>query len=258
MLSLSFSKTTAQQNWQLFWSDEFNAPKGSSLDKHWNYDLGGGGWGNQELQFYTNKIKNAYQDGTGFLVIKTIKETIQNGCWYGDCEYTSARLLTKATLERTYGRFEARIRIPYSQGIWPAFWMLGANISTANWPACGEIDILENIGREPKTVHGTIHGLGYSGGNGIGAPYSSDKNFSDGFHVYAIEWEKDVIRWYVDDVLYQTRTPKDLPEGTTWAFNHDFFLILNVAVGGGWAGSPDAKSVFPQSMKVDYVRVYQR
>jgi beta-glucanase (GH16 family) len=257
--SFNVSKTVAQQDWRLFWSDEFNGEKGSSVDsKFWKYDLGGGGWGNNELEFYTNKTKNVYQDGTGFLVIKAIKETIKDGCWYGDCEYTSGRILTKGTLERQYGRIEARIRIPKGQGLWPAFWMLGSDIGSVNWPNCGEIDILENIGKEPKTVHGTIHGPGYSGANGIGLSYSSEQAFSDGFHLYAIEWEAEAIRWYVDGNLYQTRTPKDLPEGKKWVFDHKFFIILNLAVGGGWPGNPDAKTQFPQSMKVDYVRVYSR
>lgn len=257
--SFNVSKTVAQQDWKLFWSDEFNGVKGSSVDtKIWKHDLGGGGWGNNELEFYTNSTKNTYQDGTGFLVIKAVKETIKDGCWYGDCDYTSGRILTKGTLERQYGRFEARIRIPRGQGLWSAFWMLGSNIGTTNWPNCGEIDILENIGKEPKTVHGTIHGPGYSGANGIGMPYSSDQDFSDGYHVYAVEWEREAIRWYVDGNLYQTRTPKDLPKGAKWVYDHEFFIILNLAVGGGWPGNPDSSSIFSQSMKVDYVRVYQR
>lgn len=257
--SFNISKTVAQQDWKLFWSDEFNGVKGSSVDsKIWKHDLGGGGWGNNELEFYTNSTKNTYQDGTGNLVIKAIKETTKDGCWYGNCDYTSGRILTKGTLERQYGRFEARIRIPKGQGLWPAFWMLGSNIGTTNWPICGEIDILENIGKEPKTVHGTIHGPGYSGANGIGMPYSGDQDFSNGFHVYALEWEPEEIRWYVDGNLYQTRTPKDLPEGSKWVYDHEFFIILNLAVGGGWPGNPNSSSVFPQSMKVDYVRVYER
>ncbi len=257
--SFGLHNSNAQQDWKLIWSDEFNGIKGASVDTNiWKFDTGGGGWGNNELEFYTNKTKNVYQDGTGNLVIKAIKETIQNGCWYGNCAYTSGRILTKDRLERQYGRFEARIRIPKGQGLWPAFWMLGSDIGTINWPTCGEIDILENIGKEPKTVHGTIHGPGYSGANGIGLPYTGSQVFSDGFHVYATEWEPEAIRWYVDGILYQTRTPKDLPEGAKWVFDHKFFLILNLAVGGGWPGNPDASSVFPQAMKVDYVRVYER
>jgi beta-glucanase (GH16 family) len=257
--SFGLSNTTAQQDWKLFWSDEFNGSKGSSVDtKIWKQDIGGGGWGNNELQFYTGKTKNIYQDGTGNLVIKAIKETIKDACWYVDCDYTSGRILTKGTLERKYGRFEARIRIPTDRGMWPAFWLLGANIATTNWPTCGEIDVMENNGREPKIVRGTMHGPGYSGGKGISAPYSSDKAFSEGFHVYAIEWEPEVIRWYVDGNLYQTRTPKDLPEGAKWVYDHNFFIILNLSVGGNYPGDPDAKTKFPQTMKVDYVRVYER
>jgi beta-glucanase (GH16 family) len=257
--SLCVSSTSAQQDWKLFWSDEFNGVKGSSVDRQiWKYDIGGGGWGNNELEFYTNKTTNVYQDGTGFLVIKAIKQTIKDGCWYGDCDYTSGRILTKGKLERQYGRFEARMRIPTSKGMWAAFWMLGANVGAVNWPLCGEIDIMENNGREPKTVRGTMHGPGYSGGKGIGAGFSSEQDFADGFHVFAVEWEPEVIRWYVDDVLYQTRTPKDLPEGAKWVYDHNFFVILNLAVGGNYPGDPDEKTKFPQSMKVDYVRVYER
>ncbi len=259
LISSLGSNTTAQQDWKLFWSDEFNDSKGSSLDgRIWQYDIGGSGWGNSELQFYTKSTKNLYQDGTGNLVIKAIKQTIKDGCWYGDCDYTSGRLMTKGRLERKYGRFEARIRIPKGQGIWSAFWLLGANVAAVNWPKCGEIDIMENIGREPKTIRGTLHGPGYSGGKGIGAPYSSDKDFANDFHVYAIEWETEVIRWYVDGNLYQTRTPKDLPSSAKWVYDHEFFIILNLAVGGNYPGDPNAKTIFPQSMKVDYVRVYER
>jgi beta-glucanase (GH16 family) len=144
--------------------------------------------------------------------------------------------------------------------MWPAFWMLGVDIGSASWPACGEIDIMENIGREPDTIHGTLHGPGYSGGNGIGAPskVAAGQRFADGYHVFAIEWEKDVVRWYVDGNLYQTRTPKDLPSGAKWVYDHPFFLLLNLAVGGQWPGNPDGTTTFPQTLKVDYVRVYDR
>jgi len=250
----------AQTHTTLTWSDEFNGPAGAAVDgTKWGFDTGGGGWGNNELEYYTNSTANAATDGGGSLVITAQQSTLRKlRCWYGQCQYTSARLLTKGKFQQTYGRFEARIRVPYGQGLWPAFWMLGANISTVNWPNCGEIDIMENIGREPATVHGTIHGPGYSGANGIGAPYSLTSGaFSDSYHVYAVEWDPNQIRWYVDGNLYQTRTPADLPAGTTWVFDHPFFLILNVAVGGSWPGNPDASTVFPQRMYVDYVRVYQ-
>ena len=153
-----------------------------------------------------------------------------------------------------------RIKIPYGQGIWPAFWMLGDDIDKAGWPKCGEIDIMENIGKEPAIVHGTIHGPGYNGSNGIGGPFElpAGQRFADEFHVFAVEWEPAAIRFYVDDHLYKTITPSDLPKGTKWVYKHPFFLLLNVAVGGGWPGNPDASTSFPQTMLVDYVRVYRR
>jgi beta-glucanase (GH16 family) len=245
--------------WRLVWSDEFNGPTGSAVDStKWSFDLGGNGWGNDELETYTSRTANAYvQDGS--LVIKAIKETF-TGADNRTRDYTSARLLTRRKFSQTYGRFEARIKIPFGQGIWPAFWMLGDNIDTVHWPNCGEIDIMENIGKEPSVVHGTFHGPGYSGGKGVGAPYTltGGRKFSDDFHTFAVEWEPNVIRFYVDGHLYQTRTPADLPHGASWVFDHPFFIILNVAVGGGWPGNPDATTVFPQQMQVDYVRVYKR
>ena len=152
------------------------------------------------------------------------------------------------------------MRLPRGQGVWPAFWMLGDDVSSVGWPACGELDIMENIGREPNTVHGTFHGPGYSGGSSIGAAFQSadGKPFADGYHLYAVEWDPAEIRWYVDDHLYETRRASDLPGGSRWVFDHDFFIIINVAVGGEWPGNPDGTSVFPQEMKVDYVRVYKR
>jgi beta-glucanase (GH16 family) len=245
--------------WSLVWSDEFDGPNGSAVDStKWSFDVGGNGWGNNELETYTNSTANAYRDG-GQLVIKVLKETV-TGSDGIKRDYTSARLLTNNKFSQTYGRFEARIKIPYGQGIWPAFWMLGDNIGTAGWPNCGEIDIMENIGKEPSMVHGTFHGPGYSGANGIGAPYAlpNGQKFSDAFHTFAVEWEPNVVRFYVDGLLYKTTVPADLPAGKSWVFDHPFFIILNVAVGGYWPGNPDGTTVFPQQMLVDYVRVYQR
>lgn len=251
----------AAQAWTLVWSDEFNGAAGSPVDSaKWVFDIGGGGWGNNELEYYTNSDRNASMDGNGNLVITAFKETLprKNRCWYGRCQYSSARIKTVGKFKRAYGRFEARLKIPYGQGIWPAFWMLGKNINKVSWPNCGEIDIMENIGREPSTVHGTIHGPGYSAGNGIGAAYDLPTGaLADDFHLFAIEWEPGAIRWYVDGNLYQTRTQADLPAGAAWVFDHPFFMLLNVAVGGYWPGNPDVTTVFPQRMYVDYVRVYQ-
>ena len=265
VLLSSFSVTQAKPEssdragWKLVWSDEFSAPDGSPVDTtKWVSESGGNGWGNQELEYYTPRPENAFQQG-GNLVIKVLQEKY-TGADGVTRDYTSARLKTAGKFSQTYGRFEARIKIPQRQGIWPAFWMLGDDISKIGWPKCGEIDIMENIGKEPATVHGTIHGPGYSGGKGIGSPYqlSPDQHFADDFHVYAVEWEPKAIGFYVDDHLYATRTPADLPQGTKWVYNHPFFMLLNVAVGGGWPGNPDATTVFPQTMLVDYVRVYKR
>ncbi|MEV0798784.1 family 16 glycosylhydrolase [Kribbella sp. NPDC050281] len=235
------------------WEDNFDGPAGQAPDPgKWRYDIGGSGWGNDERQYYTNSTRNSALDGQGNLVITARQENGGFQCHYGPCQYTSARLLTAQTFTQTYGRFEARIKIPGTQGVWPAFWMLGGG----NWPNDGEIDIMENIGREPNIVHGTIHGPGYSGADGIGAAYNSPDGqpFRNGFHTYRVDWEPNSITWYVDGVQYQRRTPADL-NGKTWVYNHPFSMIMNVAVGGYWPGYPDGSTVMPQTMTVDYVRV---
>jgi beta-glucanase (GH16 family) len=261
--AFSLACPTAQASnptvWRLVWSDEFDGPSGSPVDSSkWSFDIGGNGWGNNELETYTSRITNSHLDG-GQLVIKALKETF-TGPDGLTRNFTSARLLTKNKVSQAFGRFEARIKLPFGQGIWPAFWMLGDNIDTAHWPNCGEIDIMENIGREPSIVHGTMHGPGYSGGSGVTAAFTlpGGQKFSDDFHTFAVEWEPNVVRFYVDGLLYKTRTPSDLPAGTSWVFDHPFFILLNLAVGGGWPGNPDTTTVFPQQMLVDYVRVYQR
>ena len=247
--------------WTLVWSDEFTGAAGSAVDPtKWVAETGGNGWGNQEREYYTAGTANASLDGDGKLVI-TAKAEPPNSpltCWYGACRYTSARLITKSKFETTYGRFEARIQIPRGQGIWPAFWMLGANIDDVGWPQCGEIDIMENIGREPNIVHGTAHGPGYSGGNGLSGSYSLSSDFADGFHVFVVEWSATEIRWFVDGKEYKGVSLSGIPTGGRWVFDHPFFLILNVAVGGVWPGNPDGTTVFPQQMLVDYVRVFKR
>jgi beta-glucanase (GH16 family) len=257
-LSVSVAAPPPPTVWSLVWADEFNGPNGSPVDSSkWTAEVGGGGWGNNELETYTARPDNAFQSD-GLLVIKAIKERL-TGPDHITRDYTSARLITKNNFSPKYGRFEARIKMPFGQGIWPAFWMLGANIDTVNWPTCGEVDIMENIGREPSIIHGTIHGPGYSGSNGPSASFTLPNNqrFADAFHNFAVEWEPDVVRFYCDGILYKTRTPADIP-GKTWVFDHPFFIILNLAVGGTWPGNPDATTVFPQTLQVDYVRVYQR
>lgn len=245
------------QTWVLSWSDEFDGPAGTAPDlSKWGYDVGGNGWGNNELEYYTTRTENASLDGNGNLAIKAIKENY-TGPDGVTRNYTSGRLLTSGKFVQNYGRFEARIRVPFGQGIWPAFWMLGNDIGTAGWPTCGEIDIMENVGREPSVNHGSLHGPGYSGGSPLTAIYTlQNARLSDDFHVFAIEWAPGVVRFYVDGNLYQTRTPADVPSGSKWVYDHPFFILLNVAVGGSFPGSPDATTTWPQTMLVDYVRVY--
>ncbi|MGI8555795.1 MAG: glycoside hydrolase family 16 protein [Pyrinomonadaceae bacterium] len=259
----AFAATPKPDNRKLVFSDEFNGRRGTRVDAaKWTAEIGGQGWGNQELEFYTDSAENAFLDGKGSLVIKAIKKDLPPSfnCWYGQCRYTSARLVTKGKFDFKYGRFEARIKIPRGQGMWSAFWLLGNNVDSVGWAQCGEIDIMENIGREPLTVHGTIHGPGYSGANSIGAPFSSanSQKFADDFHIYATERSENKIAFYVDGKLYKTITPQDLPAGKVWVYDHPFFIILNFAVGGNWGGNPDATTVFPQEMLIDYVRVYSQ
>jgi beta-glucanase (GH16 family) len=227
--------------WTLAWSDDFDGPAGAAPDPaKWAFDTGGGGWGNQELETYTDTRDNSYLDGKGNLVIE-VRQPAPG-------QYTSARLKTEGKFAIAYGRIEARIKLPAGQGIWPAFWMLGADMPKAGWPRSGEIDIMENIGREPSMVHGTVHGPDYSGAHGIGQSYSltGGARFADDYHIFAVEWLPKSIRFLVDDRVYFTVTPQSLPQGASWVFGHPFFLLLNVAVGGSWPGNPDATVTFPQ------------
>jgi beta-glucanase (GH16 family) len=233
------------------WSQEFNGASGTGPDTSvWNYDTGAGGWGNAELQNYTTSRSNSALDGAGNLVITARRE--------GDGSYTSARIQSNDKFEVQYGRIEARIQIPRGQGIWPAFWMLGGDLGAGTqWPASGEIDIMENVGYEPHMVHGTVHGPGYSGGAGIGAAYTHPQgwSFADDFHTFSIDWAPGSITWYVDGKQYH-QVNRASVGSNTWVFDKKFFLILNLAVGGQWPGYPDGTTQFPQQMKIDYVRVY--
>jgi len=250
------SSNAAKPAWHLTWSDEFNGPDGSAPDPaKWIVESGGNGWGNGELQYYTSRRVNSRQE-KGNLVIEAIKEKF-TGPDGAPHDYTSARLKSEGRFSQRYGRFEARIRVPLAQGVWPAFWLLGDDFSTMGWPGCGEIDIMENVGAEPATVHGTLHGPGYSGAHALTAAFTLARGkFSERYHVFSIEWGPQVVRFFVDDELFATRTPADIPAGKRWVFDHAFFVLLDLAVGGSWPGKPDQSSVFPQRMLVDYVRVY--
>ncbi len=249
LLLLTIVPAPAQTH--LIWSDEFDGAAGTPPDPaKWTFDLGAGGWGNHELERYMDARTNVEQDGRGHLVIRATRS--RTG------EFESARIKTQDRFSFTYGRVAARLKLPRGQGMWPAFWMLGNDIKTAGWPQCGEIDIIENIGREPGTIHGTVHGPGYSGAHGIGASFVFEKpeSPSDSYHVYAVDWRVNRMDFLVDGVAYQTITPEKLPAGAKWVYDHPFFLLVNLAVGGSWPGAPDASTVFPQELSVDWVRVY--
>ena len=242
------------RNWQLTWSDEFEGTSGQSPDPtKWTFDIGTGsnGWGNQELQYYTNRVQNVATDGSGNLVITALKEN------YNGSQYTSARIKTKGKFNQQYGRFEARLKTPYGQGVWPAFWMLGNNFENVGWPNCGEIDIMELRGQLPSTINGTIHGPGYSGANPISGSYTLyNSRFDTEFHLFAVEWDAQKIDFFVDGFLYKRISKNEVPG--EWVFDQAFFMILNVAIGGNYVGLPNNNTtIFPQKMTIDYVRVYQ-
>jgi beta-glucanase (GH16 family) len=253
LLTLSCStdeKQTVVTKTNLVMGEEFNS-NGAPDSNLWSYDIGTGnnGWGNNELQYYTDRPENIVVED-GMLKITAISEV------FSGASYTSARILTKGKFEQKHGRIEARIKLPLGKGLWPAFWMLGTNIDEVSWPQCGEIDIMEYLGNQPTKVFGTVHGPGYSGGESVGKTYTlPNDRFDNDFHIFGIEWGENYINYYVDDVLYNQITPADV-EGE-WVFNQPFYLILNVAVGGNLPGSPDSNTSFPQTMLVDYVRVYQ-
>jgi len=233
--------------WELIWQDSF---EGDTINpQNWVFDTGGLGWGNHERQYYTDRLENARIED-GVLIIEARQEK------YLGNKYTSARMKTQYLQTWAYGRVESRMKLPTGQGVWSAFWMLGDNFDKVGWPRCGEIDIMENIG-EPTTVYGTLHGPGYSGRDGIGSSYTpAGISLSEGFHVYVVEWAPGEIRWYLDDTLFQQITDNDVPGN--WVYDHPFFIILNLAVGGNWPGYPDETTIFPQRLYVDYVRVYRK
>jgi beta-glucanase (GH16 family) len=254
---MSNKDTTPFHDWSLVWADNFDGPAGSPVDAAtWQPEVGGRGVGNDELQYYTDTTENAALDGVGNLAImvRQTDEHERTECFDG-CRYTSARLITKDRVTCRYGFVEARIQLPGGNGIWPAFWMLGHTIDAVGWPQCGEIDVMENFGFDPTKVQGTVHGPGYAGQDGIAAVYTSPTSLAAGFHRYAVHWEPGKISWYVDDTLYHTVTPRDL-DGHAWVFDHDFYLLINVAVGGRFSQPPDATVSFPQILRIDYIRIY--
>lgn len=247
-------QTLPQRQWQLVWSDEFNGVYGAFPDSSkWVADIGTGanGWGNSELQYYTDRPSNVQLDSSGNLIITAKRES------FAGSGFTSARIKTQSKFSYAFGRYEARIKTPTGPGIWPAFWMLGENINSVSWPQCGEIDIMEQKGNQSHITYGTVHGPGYSGGNSIGKSYALENDkFNNDFHIYAVEWGSDFIDFFVDNYLYQRITPNDLTG--KWVFNQNFFLILNIAVGGNFVGFPISSTPFPQTMMIDYVRVYKQ
>lgn len=233
------------------WSEEFG---GTAINSNnWSFEIGNGtyGWGNNELQYYTEdnaKIVN------GNLVI-TAKEESNNGY-----AYTSSRMISSGKFNFTYGTIEVNAKLPKGQGIWPAIWMLGEDINSVGWPNCGEIDIMELLGDTPDKIYGTLHGPSYSGGSGKSGNYTltDGTDFSDKFHIFKVKWTGNDINWYVDGILYHTVTRSSVESsGLNWVFDHDFYIILNVAIGGNWPGSPNTSTVFPQTMEIDYIRVTQ-
>ncbi len=242
--------STEPRTYQVVWEDEFTGAAGTSPNAtDWGFDIGTD-WGNAQLEYDTNRPENVSLDGAGHLRIVARQEA-----WLGR-NYTSARITTAGKREFRYGRFEARLRTPSGQGLWPAFWLLGANIGTVGWPQSGEIDIMEMRGQQPTINHGSLHGPGYSGGGALTRAYTLPSGRLDTeFHVFRVDWSPTQIRWYVDDVLYHEVNKGDQPG--TWVYDHPFYIILNVAVGGGFVGAPNGTTTFPQEMVVDWVRVSQ-
>lgn len=241
-----------EKPWKLVWNDEFDGPNGTAVDSSkWKSETGNnGGWGNAELEYYTDSVNNCYQEN-GNLIIKAIKEEKEG------YDYTSARIITQGKFDFKYGKIEMKAKLPRGNGIWPAFWMLGSSFDTAGWPKCGEIDIMEHIGKMPSKVHGTLHAMGYSGNAGITDSIKSKTSLYDNYHTYTLEWNEKGLKWYFDGKRYHEVDKEEIDSGI-WPFDDKFFILLNLAVGGYWPGYPDESSQFPQTYTIDYVRVYQQ
>lgn len=241
--------------WVLTMADEFEGAEGVKPDETlWTFDVGGDGWGNQQLEFNTDRPENVSLDGEGHLRIVARRESFMGN------DYTSGRIKTQGLFEQQHGRFEARIKLPLGQGLWPAFWMLGANVEEVPWPGCGEIDIMEYVGQRPARAFGTLHGPGYSGAAAIGGDFelSGGETFADDFHVFAVEWDPGRVTFLVDDEVYHIIRSAEVSGLGDWVFNNEFFMLLNLAVGGTLGGQVGTDTVFPAEMLIDYVRVYER
>lgn len=243
---------------KLIWDDEFKGPTGASPDtSKWNFDSGGSGWGNDELESYTDRPANASLNGEGQLAVTARAErfTGEDGI---SRDYTSARLQTLGKFEFEYGLMEARIKVPSGQGLVGQFWSLGNDAyKDEGWPDCGEIDAMEILGSETSVLNGTIHGPWSEDPNGVGGTSQSSSTLSASYHTYGVEWGPEQINFLLDGHVYKTITPADVAPGLAWPFRHPYFLLLDLAVGGEWPGSPNSSTHFPAQMLVDWVRVWQ-
>lgn len=258
--------TIVRGEWELAWSDEFDGPAGSGVDTtKWRYDTADGcqmgicGWGNQEKQFYSSAADNLALDGGGRLRIVARPAPPGLSCYYGACRYTSGKITTRGKFSAAPGLVEARLKVPAGQGLWPAFWMLGASYPATPWPRCGELDIMEFRGSRPATISSAIHGPGYSGNTPfVRARSLTPRNFSDDFHTFGVVWDSARVQFFVDDTLHYSVTRAEVERRGAWVFDQPFFAILNLAVGGAFDGDPVSDAILPATLLVDYVRVYRR
>jgi len=249
----------------LAWSDDFDGPAGAAVDStRWRYDLGDGcqagncGWGNDEKEYYTSSRDNVALDGRGHLQIVARVAGPGLTCYYGACRYTSAKITTRGKVLASPGRVEARIKLAAGQGLWPAFWMLGAAFPTTSWPQCGELDIMENHGSNVTSTSSAIHGPGYSGKTPfVHAATIARGTFASDFHTFAVEWDSTRVQYFVDGAPHYTVTRAEVERYGKWVFDQPFFVILNLAVGGQFDGDPKSDAPFPATMLVDWVRVYR-
>lgn len=251
--------------WTLVWSDEFDGRAGARPDStRWRYDIGDGcanancGWGNEERQTYTSAPENVSQNGEGQLAVVARRAPAGMTCYYGACQYTSSKITTRGLMSAAPGRVEARIKTPSGQGLWPAFWMLGVGYPATPWPQAGHLEVMERRGSEPAVSISAIHGPGYSGGNAFTNRHTlPNGTFSDAYHTFAVEWNSQEVRFFVDSTLHYRVPRADIVRRGAWVFDQSFFINLNLAVGGTFDGQLKSDDVLPATMLVDYVRVYK-